>query len=141
GATWTTTDCVPSRAGGAQPKFPSSTPTLVTRHPAVKVPGGRRTPCGASFRCLLQSSAVVSANSCIARRPVASPEMALPLSSLALEPRAFRRRVVDIDPFGDPRWVNLVVNHPDGKVYHHPAWLQAIHREYGRDIIGLACED
>ena len=63
------------------------------------------------------------------------------MSSLAMQPRDFRRRVIDIDPVGDPRWVNLVMNHPDGQVYHHPAWLEAIHREYGRDLIGLACED
>ena len=35
-------------------------------------------------------------------------------------------RVVEVDPQTDPRWEAFVAAHPDGLVYHHPAWLQAL---------------
>jgi CelD/BcsL family acetyltransferase involved in cellulose biosynthesis len=54
-----------------------------------------------------------------------------------------RRRacVVQVDPTADPRWEAFVSSHPDALVYHHPAWLQVLEREYGRPPLGLACED
>lgn len=33
-----------------------------------------------------------------------------------------------------------MASHPDGLVYHHPTWLEALEREYGRKTIGLVCE-
>jgi len=50
-------------------------------------------------------------------------------------------RVVEVDPQTDPRWEAFVAAHPDGLVYHHPAWLQALHQEYDRRFVSLACED
>jgi hypothetical protein len=50
-------------------------------------------------------------------------------------------RVIEVDPQTDPRWEAFVSDHPDGLVYHHPAWLQALQREYGRPIVGLVCQD
>jgi len=51
------------------------------------------------------------------------------------------RSVVQIDTTTDPRWEAFVASHPDALVYHHPAWLQVLEREYGRRPLGLACED
>ena len=53
---------------------------------------------------------------------------------------AFHSRIVTIDPNVDPRWAAFVAAHPDGLVYHHPAWLQVLERAYGYRPIGLACE-
>jgi CelD/BcsL family acetyltransferase involved in cellulose biosynthesis len=41
----------------------------------------------------------------------------------------------------DPRWGAFVANHPEGLIYHHPAWLQVLKREYDRPSLCLACED
>lgn len=41
----------------------------------------------------------------------------------------------------DPRWERFVTDHPDGLIYHHPAWLQVLTREYNRPAICLGCED
>jgi CelD/BcsL family acetyltransferase involved in cellulose biosynthesis len=56
-------------------------------------------------------------------------------------PRDGRLRVVDIDPINDPRWLAFVSGHPEGLIYHHPAWLRVLEKEYGERPIGLACED
>lgn len=50
-------------------------------------------------------------------------------------------RVVAVTPEADARWSAFVLNHPDGLVYHHPAWLQVLQTEYQREAIGLICED
>jgi CelD/BcsL family acetyltransferase involved in cellulose biosynthesis len=50
-------------------------------------------------------------------------------------------RVVDIDPVQDPRWERFVANHPDGLIYHHPAWLTVLQKEFGQRLACLACED
>jgi len=50
-------------------------------------------------------------------------------------------RVVETDPSTDARWAAFVLNHPDGSIYHHPAWLQALEREYSQKGVYLACED
>jgi CelD/BcsL family acetyltransferase involved in cellulose biosynthesis len=34
-----------------------------------------------------------------------------------------------------------VTEHPDGSIYHHPAWLEALEREYGQKGVYLVCED
>jgi len=49
-------------------------------------------------------------------------------------------RVIDIDA-QDPRWDAFVNDHPAALIYHHPAWLHVLEREYGQDSICLACED
>lgn len=57
-----------------------------------------------------------------------------PLASEAL-------RVREIDPQADPRWEAFVAGHPDGLIYHHPAWLKVIEEAYGYRPASLACED
>ncbi len=49
-------------------------------------------------------------------------------------------RVVEVDPGNDPRWTAFVLTHPRGSVYHHPAWLEALSREYRQQSLHLACE-
>jgi CelD/BcsL family acetyltransferase involved in cellulose biosynthesis len=41
----------------------------------------------------------------------------------------------------DPRWEAFVSRHPNGSVYHHPAWLEALEREYGQKGVYFVCED
>jgi len=50
-------------------------------------------------------------------------------------------RVVETNPWSDPRWEAFVNQHPNGSIYHHPAWLSALHREYGQEGVFLICED
>ena len=49
--------------------------------------------------------------------------------------------VIDMDPSADPRWEAFVANHPHGLVYHHPAYLECLRREYGQPAMNLACEE
>ncbi|HEX3987716.1 MAG TPA: GNAT family N-acetyltransferase [Acidobacteriaceae bacterium] len=50
-------------------------------------------------------------------------------------------RVTAIDPFTDPRWEAFVLRLPQATIYHHPAWLQVLQREYAQAGAFLACED
>lgn len=50
-------------------------------------------------------------------------------------------RVVAVDPSSDQRWDAYVMAHPDAVVFQHSAYLRALSREYGRPVLGLACED
>jgi hypothetical protein len=50
-------------------------------------------------------------------------------------------RITPIDPRQDSRWEAFVDAHPEALIFHHPAWLQVLEREYARRCIGLACED
>lgn len=50
-------------------------------------------------------------------------------------------RVVETDPQLDPRWEPFVLGNPTGLVYHHPGWITALEREYGRKGVHLLCED
>ena len=50
-------------------------------------------------------------------------------------------RVREIDFRTDARWQEFVTAHPQGLIYHHPAWLSTLEREYGRKCISLGCED
>lgn len=52
--------------------------------------------------------------------------------------QACKKRVVEID-FHDPRWLEFVSSHPDAFIFHHPKWLAAMEREYGRKCLALAC--
>lgn len=36
-----------------------------------------------------------------------------------------------INPLTDSRWGELVEWHPHASIFHHPSWLQALHRTYG----------
>ncbi|MDP9294684.1 MAG: GNAT family N-acetyltransferase [Actinomycetota bacterium] len=35
-----------------------------------------------------------------------------------------------LDPLGDPRWAQLVAESPQASIFHHPAWLELLHRRY-----------
>ena len=50
-------------------------------------------------------------------------------------------RVFKINPTTDPRWQAFVAEHPDGSIYHHPAWISVVEGEYGQMSEHLACED
>src|SRR5215218_3885735 len=50
-------------------------------------------------------------------------------------------RVVECDPRSDRRWQTFLESRRDALVYHHPAWLDVLAREYGQEPIGLACEN
>ena len=50
-------------------------------------------------------------------------------------------RVVQVDPLADPRWGSFVAQQPGALIYHDPAWLAALEREYQRKPLGLVCED
>lgn len=50
-------------------------------------------------------------------------------------------RIAEVNPWEDPRWEAFVIAHPDGTIYHHPAWLKVLQREYRQRSLFLACED
>src|SRR5271165_2891744 len=50
-------------------------------------------------------------------------------------------RVVETNPRTDSRWESFVVDHPNGSIYHHPAWLEALEREYGQQGVYFVCEN
>ncbi|HEV3362881.1 MAG TPA: GNAT family N-acetyltransferase, partial [Acidimicrobiia bacterium] len=50
-------------------------------------------------------------------------------------------RVVEVDPRSDLRWEAYLASHPRPSVYHHPAWLESLQREYRRPAVHLVCED
>src|ERR1700761_9062199 len=60
-------------------------------------------------------------------------------SSLQLPSR--ESMIVEVDPWKDPRWEAFVLGHPDATIYHHPAWLKVLEREYPQRSLFLACED
>lgn len=49
--------------------------------------------------------------------------------------------VIEMNPWEDLRWETFVLGHPHGTIYHHPAWLKALEREYPQKAVYLACED
>jgi hypothetical protein len=50
-------------------------------------------------------------------------------------------RVVETDFGNDPRWNPFVKAHPDGSIFHHSLWLEALSREFDQDTLCLGCED
>jgi hypothetical protein len=44
-------------------------------------------------------------------------------------------RVYEVDPLGDRRWQSLVERHPQASIFHHRAWLDALHRTYGYEPV------
>lgn len=67
----------------------------------------------------------------------AKPEVNLSSS----EAHSSQLKVREISPHGDPRWESFVLEHPGATIYHHPAWLATLEREYRQSCIYLACED
>jgi hypothetical protein len=49
-------------------------------------------------------------------------------------------QVIEIDR-DDPRWDPFVAAHPSGLIYHHPAWLEVLGREYRQRFTTLGCVD
>lgn len=47
----------------------------------------------------------------------------------------------ETNPQLDPCWESFVRQHPDASIYHHPAWLAALQREYEQRGGYLICED
>ena len=41
----------------------------------------------------------------------------------------------------ESRWRTLVEAHPDGLVYHHPAWIETLHAAYGYEPLVLGAEE
>jgi CelD/BcsL family acetyltransferase involved in cellulose biosynthesis len=50
-------------------------------------------------------------------------------------------RVIETNPATDPRWEAFALKHPDGTIYHHPAWLAALKREYSQEGACFVCEN
>jgi hypothetical protein len=50
-------------------------------------------------------------------------------------------RVTETNPRTDPRWESFLLDHPNGSIYHHPAWLEALEREYGQKGVYFLCEN
>jgi serine/alanine adding enzyme len=50
-------------------------------------------------------------------------------------------RALEVDFRTDARWQSFVEAHPNGSIYHHPRWLDALEKEYGHKIIALTCEN
>lgn len=48
--------------------------------------------------------------------------------------------VVEADYHDWLRWREFVEAHPQAQIYHHPAWLRALQREYGREMVALVCK-
>jgi CelD/BcsL family acetyltransferase involved in cellulose biosynthesis len=50
-------------------------------------------------------------------------------------------RIIEMDPESDRRWEAFVAAQPRGLIYHHPAWIRTLEREYERESIVLALVD
>ena len=50
-------------------------------------------------------------------------------------------RVVEMDADSYAEAEAFIAAHPGGLIYHHPAWLQVLEKEYGQEGIYLGCED
>jgi hypothetical protein len=55
-------------------------------------------------------------------------------------PRPDGLRIIELET-SDPRWEAFVGAHPDGLIYHHPAWVDLLTREYRRPLVCLGCVD
>jgi hypothetical protein len=55
-------------------------------------------------------------------------------------PRPDGLRIIELET-SDPRWQGFVGDHPDGLIYHHPAWVDVLTREYRRQVVCLGCVD
>jgi hypothetical protein len=45
--------------------------------------------------------------------------------------------VVTVDPVRSIAWLRFVESHPDATIFHHPAWLRLLERQYGFHIHAL----
>lgn len=59
----------------------------------------------------------------------------------ALDTGSQALRVTEINPQTDPQWKSFVTGHPNGSIYHHPLWLEALEGEYGQKGVYLNCVD
>jgi CelD/BcsL family acetyltransferase involved in cellulose biosynthesis len=49
--------------------------------------------------------------------------------------------VRETNPHLDVRWASFLKLHPSASVYHHPAWLAVLEREYQQEHVHLICEN
>ena len=50
-------------------------------------------------------------------------------------------RVFELGPADHRRWEEFVLHHSDGTVFQLPGWIEALRREYDRQLLCLGCED
>jgi CelD/BcsL family acetyltransferase involved in cellulose biosynthesis len=63
--------------------------------------------------------------------PVLDPLRPLPTTA------AGAPRIEHIDPLTDPRWQAFVETTAEGMIFHHRAWLELLHRQYGYGMSAL----
>jgi CelD/BcsL family acetyltransferase involved in cellulose biosynthesis len=61
--------------------------------------------------------------------------------STAASGAAAAGRVVETDPFTDPRWESFVAGHAEAILYQHPRWLEVLQSAYGYELVPLAYEE
>jgi hypothetical protein len=45
-----------------------------------------------------------------------------------------------VDPLADPAWLAFVESSPEATIFHHPAWLELLHRQYGYEMRACCVE-
>jgi hypothetical protein len=68
-----------------------------------------------------------------------APVLRVPVQIIEAEPSTVNdvsKTLYQIAPLVDGRWDKLVERHPRASVFHTTAWLEALRRTYGYDIIG-----
>jgi CelD/BcsL family acetyltransferase involved in cellulose biosynthesis len=48
--------------------------------------------------------------------------------------RSPSRQTLAIDPIADPDWTGLLERSPEATIFHHPAWLELLRRQYGYEM-------
>ena len=61
--------------------------------------------------------------------------------NVVTETKSRQFHVRETNPHTDRRWESFVMQHPAATIYHHPAWLAALEREYKQQSVYLICED
>lgn len=82
-----------------------------------------------------------SSDSNVGKATGESPERDLTELMNTLVTASTRLLVAETNPQTDPRWQAFVAAHPDGSIYHHPAWFQVLEAEYGQKGLYLHCLD
>ena len=45
--------------------------------------------------------------------------------------------VRSIYPMEDPRWLDFILSHEKANIFHHPAWLRVLNRQYGFPVFAI----
>ncbi len=94
--------------------------------------------------CIDQNGTPLGAASDVLGGPLVTQEqggLELAVAEGFPEPPVGTLQVREVDFRKDSRWLEFLSGHPDALIYHHPAWLSALEKEYGRKCVALACED